>query len=645
MTTNNLKQKTEIDNLINKHFNQNQNNNINKPWENNSCLNFINDYISLYSFENFKNNNLDTLNLDTLNLDTFYLELQKLKCFSSETLGNSMLQILSKINMNDKTKYYDIIINILEDSTKYNSSFNLYDMNELNKLNYPLAKLNNLVKLKYELNYSKNPPNSTFNIEMIQKRLIDYSQGLITPEFPFNPTKFVIAGGFVVNLLIGIISDYTDIDIYIFNDFENQSMELINYFNHICTNKIHMTYNKSIINIYPVDYKINIQLIKIAGTPQKIISDFDLSYSQMMILNWDKIQMTFDAYKAMLTGLFTINRKAVIRSYRIVKAYIKGFKLDNVEYQKSLITQKQTMNEHLLLNEVKNLIKDLNNYDFKKKSDNICNDTLETLLRQYFPINSQEYKIMTKAIHIEQNMILNTTHDEFKTYLEEVSNCKYLDLEEFDLITFDNLKYYIDMESDNNTDIVSNMNSSYPKMKEIELKSIVYNPKYYLFPLQANIGNYYKFISPLSQFCIISKLKVSDLKIIKGHKHLKAVFKPDSKLKDILTKLDCKIESLYSHFIGYNNFDKNICCFQKNADMETIMVRIKYNSLPFSDTFKELNLNRLYKFKNFNLKKDDIINVKLTISDMFINKLINPNMNTFGYHIDMKINADLTTEY
>jgi hypothetical protein len=632
--------KTQINNLADKHFNQTQHYNMNKPWENNSCLNFINDYLSLWSFEDFKNNNIDGYNLDR-----FYLELQKLKSFSSETLGNSMLQIISKLDKN-KIKNYDMImiISILEDSKKHNISFNLYDMNELYKLNYPMAKLNNLVKLKYELHYSMTPSQPTFNIEMIQKRLIDYSQGLITQDFPFNPNKFVIAGGFVVNLLIGIISYYTDIDIYIFNDFENQANELINYFKDTCRNKIHMTYNKSIINIYPVDYKINIQLIKIAGSPQKIISDFDLSYSQMMILNWDKLQMTFDAYKSMLTGLFTINRKAVIRSYRIVKAYIKGFILDNIEYQKSLSTQKQTMNEHLLLNEVKNLIKDLNNYDSKKKSGNMCNDNLENLLRGYFPINSQEHKIMTKAVHIEQSMILNTTHDQFKTYLEELSNCKYLNLEEFNLITFENLKYYIDGESDN-TDITINFNSSYPEMSNIELKSIVYNPKYYLFPLQANIGDYYKFLAPLSRFCILSKVKVSDLKIIKGHKYLKAVFKPDSKLKDILTKLDCKIESLYSHFISYNNFDKHICHFQKNADMETIMVRIKYDSLPFSDTFKELNLNRLYKFKNFNLKKNDVINVKLTISDMFINKLINPNMNTFGYHIDMKINGNLTNEY
>ena len=81
--------KTEIDNLVDKHFNQNQNINLNQPWENNSCLNFINDYISLWSFKNFKK-----MNLDTLNLDRFYLELQKLKRFSSETLGISMLQII-----------------------------------------------------------------------------------------------------------------------------------------------------------------------------------------------------------------------------------------------------------------------------------------------------------------------------------------------------------------------------------------------------------------------------------------------------------------------------------------------------------------------------------------------------------------------
>ncbi len=483
--------------------------------------------------------------------------------------------------------------------------YKIYDLNELIKFKYFPKSLINLKNLKYKLNYSTDPPNPTFDIKIIQERMLEYSQGLISEDFPFN-NNFIIAGGFIVNLLIGIISDYTDIDIYIFNDFENQAKNIINYFKSKC--QIYMTNNKSIINIYPVDYKINIQLIKIGGTPQKIISDFDLSYSQMMMINWDKIQMTSYAYKSLLTGVFTINRKAVIRNYRIVKAYIKGFILDNNEYQKSLV-KKQNYNEHLLLNEVKTLIKALNKYHMNCGDGDDDMNELENLLMDYFPENSQDYKIMTKSIHLEQHMIENTTSEEFKKYLEDESNCTYLKLEHLDSLTFDNLKYYME------EDMTSSPSLAYPEMNLIEFKSIVYNPKYYLYPLQANIGEYYKFIKPLSKCYITTNVRFSDLKIFKGKKYLKAIFKPDSSTHSILKNLDTRIESLYQYFIKYNNFDINQCCFKKNAERNTIMVRIMKDS-------------------NLNFKKDDMVQVELSISNMFIG---NPNMNTFGYHIDMKI--------
>ena len=38
--------------------------------------------------------------------------------------------------------------------------------------------------------------------------------------------------------------------------------------------------------------------------------------------------MTFPAYKTLITGSFNINRNAIIRNYRIIKGYIKGFKLE-----------------------------------------------------------------------------------------------------------------------------------------------------------------------------------------------------------------------------------------------------------------------------------------------------------------------------
>jgi hypothetical protein len=622
----NLCRQKEISTVLDRHFNTNNNddtyntNNIDNtdntktnPWENNTFINFINDYKSLWSFQDFKNKYLDE----------FFLEIKKINTFSNKPLGNYLLQILSKIDTIDN---YDLILNILEESTLYNLSFNLYDIEELNKLNYKPVLLNNLINLKNKLYYSKENSDSTFNIEIIQKRILYYSQGLISSDFPFNSKNFIIAGGFVVNSLVGIISDYTDIDIYIFSDFENQSKELINYFNHKCNHKIHMTYNKSIINIYPIGYKINIQLIKIGGSPQKIISDFDLSYSQMMIINWNNLQMTFNAYKSILTGFFTINRKAVIRNYRIVKAYIKGFKLDTIEYSKSLIKKKQNYNDHLLLDEVKKLIKDINDYN---PDDDIDHELLEELLYEYFPQNSQEYKIMTKSIHLEQHMIDMININELKSYLEKESNCTYLDLKDLEYISFENLKYYIEEENDYNF---------YPEMNNIELKSIVYNQKYYLYPLQVNIGDYYKIIKSLSKYYITSSVKVSDLKIIKGTKYLKIIFKPDPRTKTIIDNMDHKIESLYKQFIQYNNFDQNICYFQKNMDNETIVARVKYDSLPFSDTFKELNVNRLHKFKAFNLKQDDIIKIKLQINDMFIgNKLIMPGKNTFGYHINMEI--------
>ena len=195
----------------------------------------------------------------------------------------------------------------------------------------------------------------SFDHDIIINRIKTNSNGLINDKFPFDPTSFIISGGFAINSVIDIASDYTDIDIYIFSEFEDTSMKLIKYFQSITD--IKMTCNSSIINIYPINHNINIQLIKINGPPNEIINEFDLSYTQIAVLDWDNIIMSYNAFKSLVTGYFTLNRNNVIRSYRIIKAYVKGFILDPSEFHQILIDNKEKKFKYKLLEEVMEFLK------------------------------------------------------------------------------------------------------------------------------------------------------------------------------------------------------------------------------------------------------------------------------------------------
>jgi hypothetical protein len=434
-----------------------------------------------------------------------------------------------------------------------------------------------------------------------------------------------------------------------------------------------MTCNNSLINIYPVDYKINIQLIKIEGTPISIISDFDLSYSQMTILDWDTINMTFEATKSLLTGYFTINRNAIIRNYRIVKAYIKGFQLDSNEYTINTLETIKADNKkykHKLLDEVKNMIKDLYNiYQSYSKNENkqiYQNLAIEKELRKYYPKGSQEYKIMTKSVHLTQIIINDLNEEELKFYLECASDCKYFEINDLGKKVFESLKsYLLGYESES-----SFINYFYPKMENISLSRYNFEKNIIHYPLKVTIGEYYRHSSNLEDYYFNMKIKVKDLKLFNKNGSMNFVFYPDSQTINIINMIDSKIEELYNTFINQNNISSNCLKFEKklekhstligNIDFQTVFKNIIlrnnycdentestgdkkniYNPKKYMkyciNEMKKTKFTTLNQLKKMNLKKDDILKLRMKIDGIHVVDDIIDESKIFKYDIKIDI--------
>ena len=476
--------------------------------------------------------------------------------------GNQLINILDK----------NTVLNILSQINQINQGSCLFNIKDLAFLGYKPTELINLVNLQKELLYKTDHTRSILDINIIQERIKTYSQGLINSNFPFDKNKLIIAGGFAINCLIGTISRYTDIDIYIFNDFKEVVKSIVSYLEHECKCKIQMTCNKTIINIYLIDYSINFQLIKINGTIKQIIGDFDLSYSQVAILEWNNIQLTFDSYKSILTGFFTINRSAVIRNYRLVKAYIKGFKLDPIEFSKIINSTDVSVNQfiknnHKLLDEVRNMIINLgilHGYDNFSQPDDFINN-LEIFLKNYYQDDSNEYEIMTKSIYLTSNQMKNMSEVSIKNYLEKASKCNYFVISDLSNLEFESLKVYdeiYDPIEENYEKKDNNLSHIFPNIKDIILKKSKiksWDPEtnsnniqknelksgnvYY--PLHVITAEYYRSSKPLTEYYIKILVKISDLQInkiigINENNNLKSVvkFKPNPQILQIIKDLD-----------------------------------------------------------------------------------------------------------
>jgi hypothetical protein len=517
----------------------------------------------------------------------------------------------------------NIIMSMLDDCSSYNQNFNIFDLKSLTKLGLKQeSQLINLVNIKEKLKYQHTSNIVSFDKNTIIERMKKMSNGLINDNFPFDSESFMISGGFAVNSIIDIVSDYTDIDIYIFQDFEYTANKLIDYFTSICPDNIKMTNNSSIINIYPINYNMNIQLIKIYGNPHNIINQFDLSYTQIAILDWDNIIMTNKAVKSLITGYFTLNRNNVIRSYRIIKAYVKGFVLDPKEFHQVFIDDNQNKFIYKLLDEVKDIVKNLYqiyikfnknivyNFNNINNLNNLDNDLshghisdIEFLLMNY--LNDELVnKLMTKSITLTNetiNKYLSTqNYDLFKGYLESLTLCDYFEKKDLYNINFKNLEqYHINYEQKELSTLISKNNCSKNVLKEImnyyypDPKNIsiciprLDNPKE--FPISVKTGYYDSVERYLSCYSLYLNINIKDFKLINKKGHLTfSIELNDNKSKNIINNIDSKLEDFYKKLIYMDNFKSQ----------------------------KSLFLKKLYK--------NDEINVNITFED-FVNKLILKN--------------------
>jgi hypothetical protein len=564
--------------------------------------------------------------------------------YLTNMIKKEFIQKKTNIIMDDILNIIQSILDNKNIKTK-NKLFNLKDVAGLGFNLAPLHISNNLHKFLsyYNNDYDVNK-NFNFNMTEIQSRISKYSYGFIKNDFPFRQYNYIIAGGFVLNCITGINSDYSDIDIYIFNDFKNSVLELTNYFKTI--SNFEMTYNKSIINIYPIGYKINIQIINVEGSiPEKIISDFDLSYSQMALFNWNIIKLTFPAYKTLVTGLFTINRNAIIRNYRIIKGYIKGFKLDQNEFIK--IQNNDTDNEQInILNEVKNFI-----YKMYKSFNN--NENIEQILITYLKNNSNDYKLMTKSIHLTKEFTKSISKKDLIEYLE--ANTKYKYIENINNCTdMEPIKSFINYDSifdftESNQDL---KNYNFPNMYSIDyiqnnhylyFKNV--NDYIDLYKLYVETSSYYKNYKPLNYYSINIICNLYDLKITSFTYNLikfEIKITNNEYFKNLISDLDSRFESLSQKIYKHKNPDINQDVeFKKiiqNNTQETITIvtspsifiknliyQNKKNILTYNKDLKRIKrtFNNICNTLDIIKNCSQIIKLKLCIEGIIYNKKFN----------------------
>jgi hypothetical protein len=695
-----------------------------KYYEENLKVNEIQTILDNYFKNKNYNDNQNPFNLQIQKMIKNLYELQTLWMFPNywkqkwdeyfESLMKKIIIISEPRNYISKMSYTSIFINILtntsdnisikkkisneilfymlEECIKTYPSRNIFNISDLKILNIEFASLNNFIELKREFNYWNTTQNITFDMEIIQKRMTKYSQGLINNNFPFDYNKYIIAGGFALNAVIGVISDFTDIDIYIFDDFENSVNILVKYFMGI-TN-IKLTNNKSLINIYPIGYKINIQLIKIEHKPVAIINDFDLSYSQICIFDWHNILMTYQAYQTLITGYFKINKTVIIKPYRIIKGYIKGFKLDKSEF----LEINNNININLKNNRFKRT-KMLNLYKYNKNNDNnlaiefsdevkslilkinsSSMNELEQNLIDYLQKNKNQYNSLKKGIYLTEEHINNFTEENIISYLENLSGCIYFNFENFNPDNFVNLQYYnIDYDNendeDNNKDELEKINNvkcndidkyTFPLMQDITfskqfgtdtLKYDKINENTIFYELSVITGSYYQNLRALKFYPFKFLININDIKIFKLSikdkifKFKISYKKINEKVQHIINSFDFNLQVLARSLLNrLCKLPDNINCKKTNNLNKTILFNtnidkfmseyIDNDNFTFND-LKDFNndcdkYSHIYELPKCLLKKDDMIELKIFINGLWHQEKKNDHI--FGYELESIIN-------
>lgn len=343
------------------------------------------------------------------------------------TFGNHLIDsIFKKVNKNiTEEMFYKMTKEILDEFKKIQPTKNhLFDVTSLEKILFEPAVLETFPMQK-TLGYQE-PEEITFSKQKLQARMTQYSNNIINESFPFDSSKFVIAGGFPTNIICGLRSEYTDIDIYIYKDFKETSKTIIDHL--LKTYKVELTYNPCIINVILVGSKMNLQLINSKEKHQEVIDKFDLTHSQAMITNWNKIEITLEAFHAYLTGTFEINSNVRINPSRILKAYVKGFKMDTHSIRKAINVE--------IDNDAKKILDEFKILDAFKITNNI-----QMVLEKHLKPDSTNFKILTKAIYIPDNFYQDVDAD-IKKYLENITKFKYLKPNDIENTNFKPLDIY-----------------------------------------------------------------------------------------------------------------------------------------------------------------------------------------------------------
>jgi len=343
-----------------------------------------------------------------------------------------MKHILCAINYSKKLQQMvtsemlvKIMEKILEEQVKANPDSNyLCDVHYLDLIHQQPSILKTF-PLQSELGFVDSDQQITFNLRTLQKRIITYSGNILNPSFPFDDSAFIIAGGFPTNVICGLKSIYTDLDFYIYKDFNETCQKIIDHLSKTYT--VELTSNSCIINVILVGSKMNLQLINTKEVGQEVINKFDLSYSQAMISSWDKIEITLAAYKAYLTGQFEINSSVRINPSRILKAYVKGFQINDHSIRKASGT-KIDDDAKEILNELKGL----------KDQD------ISRVLKKHLLKGSTNHEILTKAVYLKPNIYekLGKHNSNIQEHLEKITKFKYLKQKDIPTQTFKPLEIY-----------------------------------------------------------------------------------------------------------------------------------------------------------------------------------------------------------
>jgi hypothetical protein len=243
----------------------------------------------------------------------------------------------------------------------------------------------------------------------------------INSKFPWN-VGICIAGG-SVNLALDtkirpnpIITNNSDIDIFIYDNYEENITNIINYLVEEFGNiKFMPSFN--LVN-FLAGGKV-FQIIKLDSAYKDIyhiINDFDCGYTKCA---WDgsNIYLTRECYTAISTSLTTCNKTSLDYNYhlRIFKAIIRGYTLENMPSIAEIMSNSSVL-EYIQCGKKQPSIVLTKNDITHIVATLVCNRDIQNFTREYTPIKTHTQIVLPNSSFDKQ---LHTT---YPIYFKDKSN-------------------------------------------------------------------------------------------------------------------------------------------------------------------------------------------------------------------------------